>query len=301
MMPRPRIGVLVCSDGSADSREAIDLLCRLLPSDSLSSLTLLRVIETGPSFGAAGRTPLADSARARHRAEQRRALSRDERELEHFSSATEAVVRYGHPAEEILKIAEERRSQLVVLGAQGRSLVERFMLGSVSEKVLRHCKSSVLIARPSDQPRKQHATDGPSSRPLTVLAGYDRSEVSAAAIRTLADLASGRLSVELLTVLEEDAEAREQSSRQGTTQHQTAEAALEDLAKSIESSVLSASWNVRSGRPAQMLLERAEEMSCDLIAVGDRGRSALERFFLGSVSARIARHAPCAVWLHRKP
>ncbi|MGH2752083.1 MAG: universal stress protein [Actinomycetota bacterium] len=45
------------------------------------------------------------------------------------------------------------------------------------------------------------------------------------------------------------------------------------------------------GNPAGQLLEQAETAGFDLIAVGSRGRGALERVILGSVSDRIARHA----------
>ena len=49
------------------------------------------------------------------------------------------------------------------------------------------------------------------------------------------------------------------------------------------------------GDPAEAILEVAEEKQVDLIVVGTRGLSALERFFLGSVAERVARHAPCPV------
>ncbi len=53
------------------------------------------------------------------------------------------------------------------------------------------------------------------------------------------------------------------------------------------------------GDPAEAILEVAEEKQVDLIVVGTRGLSALERFFLGSVAERVARHAPCPVLLVR--
>jgi nucleotide-binding universal stress UspA family protein len=58
---------------------------------------------------------------------------------------TEAAV--GHPARELVRIARERGAGLVVVGSPGHRPIERFLLGSVSEKVLRHADCSVLVVR----------------------------------------------------------------------------------------------------------------------------------------------------------
>lgn len=53
----------------------------------------------------------------------------------------------GDPADEITKAAKSRRADLVVAGAKGLSAVGRFLLGSVSTKLVRHCPCSVLVVR----------------------------------------------------------------------------------------------------------------------------------------------------------
>lgn len=62
------------------------------------------------------------------------------------------VLRSGHPAAGILTAAEELKADLVVLGSHGLSAMDRFLLGSVSEYVLRHAECSVLVVK---QPRAQ--------------------------------------------------------------------------------------------------------------------------------------------------
>lgn len=58
-------------------------------------------------------------------------------------------------------------------------------------------------------------------------------------------------------------------------------------------------WEVRaegiSGRPSQELIQRADKWKPDLIVVGSQGRSAIGRFFLGSVSKALATEANCSV------
>ena len=53
----------------------------------------------------------------------------------------------GHPAEEILKLAEEQSIDMIVMGTLGRSGFEKFLLGSVADKVIRNSRIPVLTVR----------------------------------------------------------------------------------------------------------------------------------------------------------
>jgi nucleotide-binding universal stress UspA family protein len=53
----------------------------------------------------------------------------------------------GHPAEEIIKLAEEQTIDLIVMGTLGRSGFEKFLLGSVADKVIRNSRIPVLTVR----------------------------------------------------------------------------------------------------------------------------------------------------------
>lgn len=50
----------------------------------------------------------------------------------------------GHPADMILKIVDDENIDLVVMGASGKHAMERFLVGSVTEKVFRHAECPVL-------------------------------------------------------------------------------------------------------------------------------------------------------------
>jgi nucleotide-binding universal stress UspA family protein len=62
-----------------------------------------------------------------------------------ISVRSEIVV--GHPAEQIVLAAERNKADLVVMGTRGRSSFARWMLGSVSERVLRYAPCPVLVVR----------------------------------------------------------------------------------------------------------------------------------------------------------
>ena len=51
------------------------------------------------------------------------------------------------------------------------------------------------------------------------------------------------------------------------------------------------------GRVADEIIETVDELACDAIVMATHGRSAIKRFFLGSVAERVVRDAPCAVIL----
>lgn len=60
--------------------------------------------------------------------------------------------RIGEPAEEIIRLADEAHADLIVIGTHGRSGIERLLLGSVSERVVRHAGCPVLVMRPKREP-----------------------------------------------------------------------------------------------------------------------------------------------------
>lgn len=55
--------------------------------------------------------------------------------------------RTGVPAEEILKLAQELESSLIVVGGRGLSVMQGFLLGSVSQQLLEESRISVLVVK----------------------------------------------------------------------------------------------------------------------------------------------------------
>jgi nucleotide-binding universal stress UspA family protein len=61
------------------------------------------------------------------------------------------------------------------------------------------------------------------------------------------------------------------------------------------------SFLVWDGDPGDMIVSAAEAENVDMVVVGSHGRSAVGRFFLGSVSDHVVRHATCPVLVVRPP
>jgi universal stress protein A len=58
---------------------------------------------------------------------------------------------------------------------------------------------------------------------------------------------------------------------------------------------------VEQGIPKVVIVDLAKEWPADLVVVGSHGRKGLDRFFMGSVSEAVVRHAPCSVQVVRIP
>jgi nucleotide-binding universal stress UspA family protein len=84
-----------------------------------------------------------------------------ERELKHYESVLAGIadrikesgvgarseVAVGHPAEQLLRYAEQHGIDHIVLGNRGRSLFERLLLGSIARQVVAHAKCNVTVVR----------------------------------------------------------------------------------------------------------------------------------------------------------
>ena len=70
-----------------------------------------------------------------------------EAELKKFGYKVKKMINIGFPLREILTSEEEEDISLIVIGSHGKSNLEEIFLGSVSEKVIRKCKSPVLVIK----------------------------------------------------------------------------------------------------------------------------------------------------------
>lgn len=80
-----------------------------------------------------------------------------------------------------------------------------------------------------------------------------------------------------------------------------AETALNDLARSQLTEPVPAKTQVAVGKPAEEILQVAEDEGVDLIVMGTHGRTGLRHILLGSVAETMVRTAPCPVFTVKAP
>ncbi|MEM4389109.1 MAG: universal stress protein [Candidatus Micrarchaeia archaeon] len=135
--------ILVPTDGSPAANDALEKALELAKKFK-SKLIAINVIEP-VSWTIATTDALLLEARAQEwqKATLESALQRARRK----GVRIKTVALRGNIAEEIVSYAKKARCDLIVMGSRGLSATDRFLLGSVSDRVLHHAPCSVLIVR----------------------------------------------------------------------------------------------------------------------------------------------------------
>jgi len=74
-------------------------------------------------------------------------LNKISKQIENNVSKVNTIVEAGDPADEILITAKKVDADIIVIGYKGYGKEGRFLLGSVTDKVVRHASMSVLVVR----------------------------------------------------------------------------------------------------------------------------------------------------------
>jgi nucleotide-binding universal stress UspA family protein len=204
----------------------------------------------------------------------------------------------GSPASAILNKADEWKPDLIVVGSHGRSALGRFIMGSVSQKVVTEAHCSVRVAR-------GRGID--AGAPARILLGFDGSLDARAAVRTIASRAlPDKSAVQVLAVLAPAISdspllpwTPEQIARREADARDWMQKQVEAAADELRSSGLAATTVITTGDPKQVLLDEVDSWGADCIFIGARGHNRLVRFMLGSMATAVVARAHCSVEIVR--
>jgi nucleotide-binding universal stress UspA family protein len=219
-----------------------------------------------------------------------------------WTNQVETVLLDGHPAAELLQEVERRKPDVVVVGARGLGAVSRVLLGSVSERLVKHAPCSVLVAHPPQG----------SAGVRKLLIAADGSRAAQAAIDRFAQLKLGSdRSVALLGILERGilemvqgygGEVLVDDHAVAEQERRTVEARLKKEAERFKQATPNVTTIIhKSAEVPGDILDTAIAEKADLIVMGSHGQSMWERFLLGSVPLRVLHYAQCSVWIERPP
>ena len=210
----------------------------------------------------------------------------------------QAVGLAGSPATELINKADEWKADLVVVGSQGRSALGRFMLGSVSKKVVTDSHHSVRVTRGTVKqngdlpPKIMIGVDGSPEAEHAVRAVGMRVWPEGTEVRIIAvddGTSPARISSVLPTAAAMISSSNEKVSEAARMMVEWAENELRAIG-------LQVSVAIEKGDPQRVLIEEARKWDADSIFVGGRKFSgAIERFRLGSVSTALVTKAHCSV------
>ena len=288
--------ILVATDGSQYGRWGLNWVA-MLPFVSAPQVTALHVLDSAWLRGPFRTRPEIQRVEAR----AARTLRNVTQQLVSLKLKGRARKAQGKVAPTILKHAP-KRDGLLVVGSQGLDVLDRFMLGSVSTKLIQHAPCPVLVIKGEAKPlwRILVATDGSaaSAKALAFVlnrfqatrstgkGGYAPIHVSVVYVMAPTPLAPITIKSTFPWI---------KSPEERNTGRRLVEQSVEKL---IEVGY-TAKPVYQLGNPADEILKVAAKHHTDLIVMGAKGLGAMDRLLLGSVSTRVVQHTNCAVLVVR--
>lgn len=199
-------------------------------------------------------------------------------------------VETGIPHETILDYADDHDIDLIAMGTHGRTGLDRLMVGSIAERVVRTASVPVLTARRGAGAREIEAgpyeeilipTDGSPAATAAVSHGIDLARRFDATVHALyvVDVSAlagpydaGPVLTDLLSALEKEGE-----EATGDIADRAADAGVDVVTSVIEAT------------PYRGIRDYVEEYDIDLVTMGTHGRSGFDRYVLGSVTEKTLR------------
>lgn len=201
----------------------------------------------------------------------------------------DAEVRIGFPLEEINRAAT--KADLVVMTTHGRGGVQRWVMGSVADKVIRLAATPVLVIHPPQKRTRAMAEASALRMFRDAMVSLDGSPLSAQALRELRQFAEGGTRIHLLRVVSHDASP----ASVDLAANQLKDAASDLVARGVN--VVQAV--AKSDSPAEAIVEYALQKGCGVIVMTTRGAGGIERWMLGGITDKVVRHGPTPVLVIR--
>jgi nucleotide-binding universal stress UspA family protein len=204
----------------------------------------------------------------------------------------ELLVQMGSAPDSILSFAEAQKADVIVMGTHGGRGYDRLTLGSVTNRVMRTAPCPVLVV--SNAPREsmpEGQEHGQVHRLTRILFCTDFSKNSDTALKyAISATEEYNAELTLLHVLEEVPSRAKTDDAIKTTKEQ-----LEKLIPPEGRKTLKTKTAVRIGKPYQQIIQLALETQADMVAMGVRGRGALDLAVFGSTTYRVMQLGPCPV------
>lgn len=312
--------VLVGVDGSSNAFAAVRFLGRLLSPEHDALVMVYAVPETSFADAETLDETVADRARtALSRAVFDEAVSRLPPAWQAKVSPLEAVSDGHSPSTALLEAIERHGADMIAVGFRGTSLIERFMLGSVSRAVVHSARIPVLVVKsesPSDVEAERPA--GAAEPPFQALAAYDGPQAGkqiAAVINKIdwpADAVGSVMTVvrplfltelpDWLRTKARDPDVAAMADAWRKEHEQSIEAARRELRAFQQTLPPCFAENepiVAEGRAVEKLLAELRSRPFDLVIMGSRGSGPVERLLVGSTSAQVLTSGPCSVLIAR--
>ena len=216
-------------------------------------------------------------------------------------ASVDTVLPHYPVAEGLLDAIDDLDVGLVVMTTHGRSGPDRWLMGSVAQKLVHHAPASMFVLRNEAAQRDPAFSE--------IMVPLDGSDLAASALEPASELAQrsgGQLHLVTVPTVPPYAKVVPETSgmipdllkrRIGEAESYLSQtvADLEDRGIEVDANV----EVVVAGDVAKGIVEHADEVDADLILMSTHGRTGLGRFILGSVTDRVLRGSRRPLWILR--
>lgn len=194
--------------------------------------------------------------------------------------------------------AKETGSELLVVGTHGHTGLNWFLLGSVSQRVIRMADVDVLVAR-----NRKSSSDGYRR----ILVGTDFSPSSGRAFDRALQLAAPDAQIDVVHFYHDAPHAELYEAVREAVGADLNEVLMAELTAAGQSFIAqrrgptgpTVRFYAAAEAPLPGLVHWLERQPFDLVALGSHGRRGFRRFLLGSVAEAVAKRAPCSTLIAR--
>ncbi len=269
--------ILYATDLSPQSLESFQLACRIATAWK-AKLLIAHVEEPPPQTEFSGYLNEYD-------------LGRELRKIVPYNVQVdyEHILRQGDPADVIRELEKEYNVDLIVLGTHGRKGLERMVIGSVAEKIMRRANCPVLTYRQTGLERMLSRVD----RKAKILVPTDFSVHSYAALDFASSIAAAIFAELTILHVGEPVKSTAHDPTELSLHRQTLREQLRHVLPNKQA--VTCHHKLLIGSPAKEITSFANENHFEIIVLGTHGRRGVGRAFLGSVAEMVARNANCAV------
>jgi nucleotide-binding universal stress UspA family protein len=214
-------------------------------------------------------------------------LTNAQQRLQAHGIAAETTLLHGHASAKLLELADARDADLIALGATRKGALQALLVGSVVRAALTHARQSLLIAH----------TPPPADKPTHAVLATDHSEYNYRCLERLVQFApQGIRRIAITTAFDLDEETLQSLTRTAPAVQQSGvEWIIEQLhernrqvCERLRPLNAACESVVVEGLPIPAIREAMRETESQLLILGAKGHSLLERLSLGSVSYHFA-------------
>lgn len=138
--------ILIPIDGSEHSKKALEK-AKTLGAALKADITILNVLNPSVDLRTMQNRTFYDEINKNSKLRAQEIIDDGMKLLSDYPGKVESVSKVGDAVSEIISFAEDGNFDLVIMGSRGAGLFSRTLLGSVSDKVIHHIKTSVLIVK----------------------------------------------------------------------------------------------------------------------------------------------------------